>query len=314
MTEVKIISLNTSSKKGTVKSPVQSITIDKTGVVGDAHAGDWHRQISLLGIESYHKMEEKGAAKGNDVKLDMGVFAENITTEGLTLHETAIFDRFVCGDIILEVTQIGKKCHHGCEIMKLIGDCVMPVEGIFTQVIQGGTLNVGDTFEFQPRTIKTMILTLSDRAFNGIYADRSGPLAEKLMSDFFKANNRSFSITKNILPDDKQSIEKAIIEAKEEKYDIIITTGGTGLGRRDITPDVIKPFFDKEIPGIMEHIRLKFGAEKPNALVSRSIAGMIDETLVYVLPGSTKGVTEYLSEITKTIEHSLRMIHGVDFH
>jgi len=103
-------------------------------------------------------------------------------------------------------------------------------------------------------------------------------------------------------------------DAKKEAYDIIVTTGGTGLGKRDITPDVIKPMLDKEIPGIMEHIRLKYGADKPNALVSRSIAGVMDTTLVYVLPGSTKAVHEYLHEITPTLEHSLRMIHGVDNH
>ncbi len=310
MTTIKILSLNTSVKKGTTKQPTENITLDFKGVKGDAHAGDWHRQVSLLGIESYHKME----AKKPGTKLDMGVFAENITTEGLELHKTNVFDRFVHKDVVLEVTQIGKKCHNGCEIMKLIGDCVMPVEGIFTKVIQEGKLNGGETFEYQPRIVRVLVLTLSDRAYNGIYEDRSGPLAEKLMAKFFDSYGRFFETNRKILPDNKAEIEAAMLEAKKQNYDIIITTGGTGLGKRDITPDVVKPLLDKEIPGIMEHIRLKYGAEKPNALVSRSIAGLMDSTLVYVLPGSTKAVNEYLSEITPTIEHSLRMIHGVDVH
>lgn len=310
MTTIKIVSLNTSVKKGTTKQPTESITLDFKGVQGDAHAGDWHRQVSLLGIESYRKMEAKKAG----TKLDMGVFAENITTEGLELHKTNVFDRFVHKDVVLEITQIGKKCHQGCEIMKQIGDCVMPVEGIFAKVINEGKLTSGETFEYQPRVVRVLVLTLSDRAHKGIYEDRSGPLAEKLMEKFFNSYGRFFEIDRKILPDSKADIEAAMLEAKEQNYDIVITTGGTGLGKRDITPDVIKPLLDKEIPGIMEHIRLKYGAEKPNALVSRSIAGLMDSTLVYVLPGSTKAVNEYLAEITPTIEHSLRMIHGVDNH
>lgn len=310
MTKLRIVSLNLSKNKGTTKSPVDDASINAFGMVGDAHSGDWHRQISLLGIESYRKMEEKKTG----VKLDMGVFAENITTEGLVLHETAIFDRFILGELVLEVTQIGKKCHHGCEIMKQIGDCVMPVEGIFCRVIQGGDIKTGDMLEYVPRVIKVLVVTLSDRAYKGVYEDKSGPLAEKLITDFFKDGHRSFEVKRQIIPDDEAMLKDIMEAAKGEDYDIIITTGGTGLGKRDITPDVVKPFFDKEIPGIMEHIRLKYGAEKPNALISRSIAGMMGNTLIYVLPGSTKGVLEYLGEITKTIEHSLRMINGVDIH
>jgi len=165
MSTVKIVSLNTSTDKGTVKQPIPKATIDFNGMVGDAHAGDWHRQISLLGIESYRKME----AKKQGVKLDLGVFAENITTEGLELHKTNIFDRFVNENVVLEVTQIGKKCHHGCDIMKQIGDCVMPVEGIFCRVINEGELTVGDSFEYQPRVIKTLVVTMSDRAYKVKY-------------------------------------------------------------------------------------------------------------------------------------------------
>ncbi|WP_075589928.1 MOSC domain-containing protein [Labilibacter marinus] len=310
MSTIKVISLNTSSEKGTIKQPIPKATINFKGMDGDAHSGHWHRQISMLAIESYRKME----AKKEGTKLDLGVFAENITTEGIELHKTNIFDRFVHKDVVLEVTQIGKKCHQGCDIMKQIGDCVMPVEGIFCQVIKEGELKPGDTFEYQPRVIKTLVITLSDRAFKGIYEDKSGPFAEKMMTGFFENTGRHFTIDNKILPDDEAMIQEALKKAKDDKYDIIITTGGTGLAKRDITPDVVKPMLDKEIPGIMEHIRVKYGSEKPNALISRSIAGVMGSTLVYVLPGSPKAVNEYLNEIIPTIEHSLRMIHGVDFH
>ena len=305
----KVISLNSSEKKGTIKIPVDQAEITLSGMDGDSHAGNWHRQISLLGTESY----EKTAAQSG-LKLPHGSFAENITTEGMILHEAIIFDRLEHEEVTLEITQIGKKCHKGCEIQKQIGDCVMPLEGIFCRVIRGGKLKKGMTFVHNPREIKVHIITMSDRAYAGEYTDRSGPRAEEIMTNFFKESGRHFSVTRSILPDTKEMIEKAFQGCIQNEADIIITSGGTGIGPRDIAPDVIQPMLDKELPGIMEHIRTLYGKEKPNALISRSIAGVTGSTLVYVLPGSVKAVNEYLAVITPTIEHSLRMLHGIDSH
>ncbi|HEX7584798.1 MAG TPA: molybdopterin-binding protein, partial [Prolixibacteraceae bacterium] len=99
-----------------------------------------------------------------------------------------------------------------------------------------------------------------------------------------------------------------------ERADVIFTTGGTGIGPRDYTPDTIRPLLDKEIPGIMELIRVKYGMEKPAALLSRGVAGVSDKTLIYCMPGSVKAVTEYCNEILPTIEHSLYMLEGIDSH
>ena len=136
----KVVSLNTSKEKGVVKVPVESrdVRIDH-GIVGDAHAGNWHRQISLLAKESIDKM----IAKGFD-HLKFGDFAENITTEGIELFTLPIGTRLKVGECILEVTQIGKKCHSGCQIKTITGDCVMPREGIFAKVIEEGTIFVND--------------------------------------------------------------------------------------------------------------------------------------------------------------------------
>ena len=309
MTQVKIKSLNISIEKGTVKTPVDSVVIDETGVNGDAHAGYWHRQVSLLGVESLKKAEEQ-----NKRKFSFGDFGENITTEGLELHKTNILDRFECGDVVLEVTQIGKKCHSGCEIMQQVGSCIMPVEGIFCRVLKTGELKKGDQLTYVPKEIKVLVVTLSDRAVQGIYEDKSGPFATKLLIEFFDKENRPVNIENIIIPDDEEMLEELLFDAAKEKTDIIITTGGTGIGSRDITPDVVKRLLDKEIPGIMEHIRTKYGAEKPNVLLSRSVAGVIQKSLVYALPGSVKAVKEYLDEITRTLEHSLRMINDIDSH
>lgn len=309
MTKIKIRSLNISKQKGTVKTPVDVVEINKTGFKDDAHAGYWHRQVSLLAAESLKKAEEQ-----NRRKFNFGDFGENITTEGFELHKSKILDRFQSGDVLLEVTQIGKKCHKGCEIMQQVGSCIMPEEGIFCRVLEGGELTNQDELVYIPRQINILIITLSDRASKGIYEDKSGPYATKLLTEFFGEHNRPVNIQNKIIPDDEKELEKILIQAAASRTDIVVTTGGTGIGSRDITPDVVKRLLDKEIPGIMELIRYKYGSVKPNALISRSIAGVIDKSLVYTLPGSVKAVKEYLDEITKTLEHSLRMINDIDSH
>lgn len=137
----KIIAVNISEKKGTPKKSIQEgILIENFGLEGDAHAGKWHRQISLLGIESIEK------AKGMRTDgLCHGVFAENLTTEGIELYTLPIGTKLKVGsEAILEVTQIGKECHEGCAVSKLVGQCVMPKEGIFARVIKGGKVHPGD--------------------------------------------------------------------------------------------------------------------------------------------------------------------------
>lgn len=139
----KVLSVNTSEKKGVVKTPAKD-GLFKTdfGLKGDAHAGDWHRQVSLLGIESFNKMENEGIEG-----LVPGIFAENITTEGIILYELPVGTKLVIGETIQEVTQIGKTCHSGCEISKKVGKCVMPEEGIFTKVLKDGVIKEGDIIE-----------------------------------------------------------------------------------------------------------------------------------------------------------------------
>ena len=135
-----VVSVNVSKEKGTIKLPVSEIVIDERGIVGDAHAGPWHRQVSLLGTESIAKI----IAAGMDVHP--GDFAENVTTTGIRLWELPIGTQLQLGDTVrLEVTQIGKTCHHHCKIFQQVGDCVMPREGIFARVLQGGMAQVGDT-------------------------------------------------------------------------------------------------------------------------------------------------------------------------
>lgn len=307
---IKILSVNVSEKKGTIKKPVDSIELTEIGVVDDAHSGKWHRQVSLLAKESIDKFSKEAGRK-----IQFGEFAENITTEGLLLHECRPLDRFVNGSVELEVTQIGKKCHgDNCSIFREVGNCVMPKEGIFARVVKNGKLEAGNEFQYIPKVLNIHVITLSDRASAGEYADKSGPHIKLLNESYFSKIRRKTAVSNHLIPDDPEKLTSLMKESISNGADVIFTTGGTGIGPRDITPETIRPMLDKEIPGIMELIRVKYGMEKPAALLSRGIAGVSGKTLIYCLPGSVKAVTEYCNEILPTIEHSLYMLEGIDNH
>lgn len=135
-----VVAVCISEQKGTQKHEVPEIQLKiDHGIVGDAHAGTWHRQVSLLAQESVEKM------KAVFPDIPVGAFAENILTEGLTLFTLPVGTRLRVGEVLLEVTQIGKECHAHCAIRQQVGDCVMPREGIFTIVLEEGTIRAGDT-------------------------------------------------------------------------------------------------------------------------------------------------------------------------
>jgi molybdopterin adenylyltransferase len=138
-----IVAVSISATKGVKKDNVpQAMILENYGLEGDAHAGDWHRQVSLLAVESIDKMRRRG------LELNPGDFAENITTRGIDLPNLPIGTRLRLGnEVILEVTQIGKACHHGCAIKQAVGDCVMPREGIFARVLKGGIIHPNDIIE-----------------------------------------------------------------------------------------------------------------------------------------------------------------------
>src|SRR6056297_784452 len=141
--EGKVIAVNISDKKGVTKTPIEEGKfIENFGLENDAHGGNWHRQVSLLGNESVEKMKESLKNKGySDCR---GIFAENLTTEGIILYELPVGTKMKIGETLQVVTQIGKDCHDGCAIKNQVGKCVMPREGIFTKVLKGGYIRPGD--------------------------------------------------------------------------------------------------------------------------------------------------------------------------
>jgi molybdenum cofactor synthesis domain-containing protein len=164
-----------------------------------------------------------------------------------------------------------------------------------------------------PEKFEILIITLSDRAYKGEYEDLSGPKVQEMITEFFTSAGWSFNI-KTILIPDEADILKDLLMDTGHIYNIIITTGGTGIGPRDITIETVTPLLSKEIPGIMEFIRIKYGTEKPGALLSRGVAGITGKSLIYTLPGSVRAVEEYMTEILKTLKHAIYMQYGVDKH
>jgi molybdenum cofactor synthesis domain-containing protein len=250
----------------------------------------------------------------SDWQLKFGEFAENITTRGVSLRLVAILDRIRIGETELEITQIGKKCHSGCAVFQEVGACVMPKEGLFARVIKGGVIepNMSGTILLRPFSV--WVVTCSDRAYKGVYEDRSGPQIEEIFTKHYAQKRDHLDISRRIIPDDPGILESIFNEAVSGGVDLVITTGGTGIGPRDFTPDVTSAFCERLLPGLMEHARISFGARKPGALLSRGVAGVRDKTFIINFPGSVRAASEYSHLLLTHWDHIRRMIHGIDRH
>lgn len=304
-----IESLNISREKGVVKKPVTECEVTSLGLDGDGHAGQWHRQVSLLAAED---IESYAVSVGKT--LAWGEFAENITTRGLDLGHVAILDRFVFGDVELEVTQTGQTRGPESASSEKNSDGVSPVCAIFTRVLRPGKLVTGMTGRFIPRPLRFLIITLSDRASAGVYPDRSGPVIGQVLEQHFRGTREHISIERVIIPDEPAEFERHLREAVDAGVDFVLTTGSTGLGPRDIAPEATRKVVEKELPGLMEYIRMKYGQEKLAALMSRGVAGTAGATFIMNAPGSVRGATEYAAEFLNVWSHIRNMIHSIDAH
>ena len=301
----KVLAVCTSAQKGTQKQPVDEITLKPDwGIEGDAHAGHWHRQVSLLAYEKIEEFRKRGA----DVAF--GAFGENIVCEGFDLRTLPVGTRFQIGDCLLELSQIGKACHSHCEIYKVVGDCIMPREGVFTIVLRGGVVKPGDEItliEADPeRPFTAAVITLSDRASRGEYEDKSGPLIREMLEA------AGYQVMEQlVLPDGRPRLELELTRlADQRQISVIFTTGGTGFSLRDLTPEATKAVCDREVPGIGEALRADSLKYTPNAILSRQTAGIRKQSLIINLPGSPKACRENLEFLLKPLAHGLGILRG----
>jgi len=299
----KIQAISVSDRKGVIKENVPSAFFENDfGIKGDAHAGKWHRQVSLLALESVKKMQDKG------LKVKSGDFAENITTVDIDLLSLPVGTKLQIGSIELIISQIGKVCHHKCAVYYHAGECVMPKEGIFGVVRGNGELKVGDEIKNLGKDGYSVgIITLSDRASKGEYEDLTGPAIEKYISE----NLKTSFIRKEIIADDKDKLDITLKDfADIQNLDLIITNGSTGISPRDIAPDVTIEVIEKRLPGFEEVMRAESFKITVNSIVSRAVCGTRKNSLIINLPGSPKGAVENLGFIMPAIEHTIKKLQG----
>ena len=303
----KVLAVCTSEKKGIQKKEVESITLKENwGIEGDAHAGNWHRQVSLLSVEKVDAFREKGA------EVDNGAFGENIITDGFDWPNIPVDTEIQIGECLLRLTQIGKECHDHCAIYNTVGDCIMPREGVFTEVLKGGVVKKGDEITLLPlkddRPFTAAIITLSDRAYKQEYEDKSGPLIKE------ELEKNAYRIVEEILlPDDATMLRQALIRLADQRYvNVVFTTGGTGFSARDITPETTESVCEKKAYGIAEALRAESLKITKKAMLSRQTAGIRKQTLIVNLPGSPKACKENLDILLPVLDHGLGILRGTD--
>lgn len=289
-----------SEKKGTVKKDVgQCIIIEDFGLKDDAHAGSM-RQVSLLSFET---VEEFKSGTGDKSGILPGAFGENLLVSGIDPAALSPGTILKTGDILLEITQIGKECHSGCEIMKRTGECIMPKRGVFARVLRGGTVKTGDEIT---RPFTAAVITSSDRSFNGEREDMSGPLIKEILE------KEGYHVREMILlPDDEERMMNELIRISDEECtDVIFTTGGTGFSARDRVPEATIRAADRMAPGIAEAVRAYSMQITPRAMLSRAASVIRGKTLIINLPGSPKAVNECLGFLVPNLAHGILILRG----
>lgn len=298
----KITAVCLSREKGTAKENIGCCRlIENYGLEGDAHAGS-KRQVSLLSAERVSEAEKRSG-----LTFEPGAFGENILATGIDFKTLPIGTLLKAGNVELEITQIGKKCHQGCAIQNSTGKCIMPVEGVFAKVIKGGLISIGDEIKIiEKRNFTAAILVSSDRSYEGIREDKSTPVMKEMLS------SNGFEVIDTVLvPDERHIIEEKLIKLCNEKApDLILTSGGTGLSPRDCMPEATLAVSDKNVPGIAEAIRAYSMNITKRAMFSRAVSVMRGKTLIINLPGSPKAVRECLDFLLPELEHGILIMRG----
>ena len=274
------------------------------GIEGDAHGGNWHRQVSLLSYDKVKAFNERGANVGD------GAFGENLVVEGLDFRALPVGTKLYAGTVQLVMTQIGKECHSHCAIYKRMGECIMPKEGVFSKVIKEGIIRPGDVMRIElpgeDRPFTAAVITLSDKGAKGERKDESGPAAAQMLEQ------AGYEVVEMLLlPDEPALLKTQLMRlADGRQVDLVLTSGGTGFSLRDQTPEATMAVADRNAPGIAEAIRYKSMQITDRAMLGRGVSVIRGKTLIVNLPGSPKAVRESLGFIMDSLEHGLKILRG----
>ena len=301
----KVLAVCVSVAKGTLKKDLHTARfLADFGIEGDAHAGKWHRQVSLLSAEKIETFRAAGAS------VDYGAFGENLVVEGFDFRALPVGTLLRCGETLLEITQIGKQCHSHCAIYRQTGDCIMPREGVFARVLEGGVISAGDEMTIvarkTPRPWQAAVITLSDKGAKGEREDKSGPaIVSRLQAEGYEV------IEQFLLSDDPELLKKHLIRLCDQRQpDLILTAGGTGFSARDLAPEATLAVAERQVPGIAEAIRAASLAITKHAMLSRAVSVIRGKTLIINLPGSPKACMESMDVFMDTIPHAMGLLRG----
>lgn len=301
----KVVAVCVSSERGTQKQNVGSGRfVVGWGIEGDAHAGRWHRQVSMLGLDQIAAFNARGAG------VEPGAFGENLVVEGFGFRALPVGTLLRCGGVLLEITQIGKECHNHCEIYRRMGDCIMPREGVFARVLCEGVIRVGDEMAVEARQgvrpWQSAVITLSDKGARGERMDESGPaIAGRLKAAGYEV------LEQLLIADDAEMLKKQLCRlADQRQLDLVLTTGGTGFSPRDVTPEATLAVGERSAPGIAEAIRAASLAVTSRAMLSRGAAVIRGKTLIINLPGSPKACMESMDVFLDVVPHGLELLRG----
>ena len=274
------------------------------GIEGDAHGGKWHRQVSLLSYDKIKAFNQKGA------NVTDGAFGENLVVEGLDFVNLPVGTKFYAGTTVLRMTQIGKECHSHCAIYQRMGECIMPREGVFAEVLQEGDIHEGDEMQVElpdvNRPFTAAVITLSDKGAKGERVDESGPAAVTMLTE------AGYEVVETmVIPDEPAVLKAQLIRlADGRQVDLVLTCGGTGFSLRDQTPEATMAVANRNAPGIAEYLRYRSLEKTNRAILTRGGTVIRGGTRIINMPGSPKAVKESMEFLLEPLEHGLKILRG----
>lgn len=299
-----LISVNLGKIRGVPKHPIEEgILSPKWGLKGDAHGGDWDGQISLFPVETLSLVP-----RAIRESFEENSYSENLTIEGISPEKLCRGTILSIGGAEIKILKIGKKSFEPPESGR---PYIISREGRFGRVLRGGIVKPGDIVKIlevgslEPAAPKVALITLSDKGAKGEREDISG----RFLS-WYATRLGARVLFSSIIPDEKQVIKETLIKGVDAKVDLILTTGGTGLAPRDVTPEATLEVIDREVPGFAEAMRAESLKKTPHAMISRAVSGIAKRTLIINLPGSPKAVAECMEVVFPALRHAIDKLRG----